>query len=255
MKVFNESEEGLFGSSLNWINSRLPYLYKNKIYPHWDIRNVNHGNPSDQDRITPHIIKPKKQTTNSDTRVDLLSIERYQYTNFKEANFYFNEYFEFCPSITDQLDIDFIPEKCLGIHFRGTDKLTNNKDCKIINLTAFLLKLESFLKDRCFESVFVISDEADSKQTIISFVKNLGVTVLSTHLPPHFHKTLASNPDKLSITKNSILEMLLLSKCGCVIKSHSAFSSWAKIINPSLEMYRVNECKNNWFPDHYLPEF
>jgi hypothetical protein len=255
MKIFNESKEGLFGSSLNWINARLPYLYQNNIYPRWDIRNVNHGNPSDQDRITPHIIKPKKQTTNSDTKVDLLSIERHQYTDFKDANFYFNEYFEFCSSITDKLDIDFIPEKCLGIHFRGTDKLINNKDCKIINLNAFFLKLKSFLANRGFDSVFVISDDADSKQSIISFLKGLGFTVLSTDLSPHFHKTLASNPDKLSITKNSILEMLLLSKCQCVIKSHSAFSSWAKIINPDLEMYRVNECKNNWFPDYYLPEF
>jgi len=255
MKIFNESNEGLFGSSLNWINARLPYLYKNNIYPDWDIRNVNHGNPSDQDRIIPYIIKPKKQTTNSDAKVDLLSIERHQYTDFKEANFYFNEYFEFCSSITDKLDTDFMPEKCLGIHFRGTDKLANNKDCKIINLNAFLLKLKSFLGNRCFDSVFVISDDADSKQSIISFLKDLGFTVLSTDLSPHFHKTLASNPDKLSITKNSILEMLLLSKCQCVIKSHSAFSSWAKIINPDLEMYRVNGCKNNWFPDYYLPEF
>jgi len=255
MKIFNESKEGLFGSSLNWINARLPYLYENNIYPHWDIRNVNHGNPSDQDRIIPHIIKPKKQTTNSDKKVDLLSIERYQYTDFKEANFYFNHYFEFCSSITDKLDIDFIPEQCLGIHFRGTDKLTNNKDCKVINLNAFSLKLKSFLGNRCFDSVFVISDDTDSKQSIINFVKDLGFTVLSTELSPHFHKTLASNPDKLSITKNSILEMLILSKCQCVIKSHSAFSSWAKIINPNLEMYRVNECKNDWFPDYYLPNF
>jgi hypothetical protein len=255
MILFNESKEGLFGSSLNWINARLPYLYENNIYPYWDIRNVNHGNPLDQDRIIPHIIKPKKQTTNSDTKVDLLSIKRHGYTDFKEANFYFNEYFEFCSSITDKLDIDFIPEKCLGIHFRGTDKLTKNKDCKIINLNDFLLKLKSFLKDRCFESVFVISDDADSRQSIISFIKDLGFIALSTDLCPHFHKSLASNPDKLFITKNSILEMLLLSKCRCVIKSHSAFSGWAKIINPDIEMYRVNECINNWFPDYYIPEF
>ncbi len=255
MKIFNESKEGLFGSSLNWINARLPYLHKNKIYPEWDIRNINHGNPLDQDRIIPHIIKPKKQSKSSTETIELLDIERHKYTDFKEANFYFNEYFRFCSSITDQLDIDFIPQKCLGIHFRGTDKLTNNKDCKVIDLDNFLLKLNSFLKGRCFDSVFVISDDEDSKQTIIRLLKNLGLAVLSTDSSPHFHKTLSSNPDKLTITKNSIIEMLLLSKCGCVIKSHSAFSSWAKIINPDLEMYRVNECKNNWFPDYYLPEF
>ena len=68
-------------------------LYKNKIYPSWDIRNVNHGNPSDQDRITPHIIEPKKQNANLGETVNLLDIERYQYTDFSEASFYFNHYF------------------------------------------------------------------------------------------------------------------------------------------------------------------
>ena len=90
-------------------------------------------------------------------------------------------------------------------HFRGTDKLTNNKDCKIINLNA-LLKLES-LGNRRFDSVFVISDDTDSKQSTISFLKDLGFTVLSTDLSPHFHKTLASNPI------NFLLPKILSWKC------------------------------------------
>ena len=78
MIVFNESKEGLFGSSLNGINARLPYLYKNKIYPSWDIRNVNHGDVADKNRIIPHIIKPKQEDTASTERVNLLDIDRYQ---------------------------------------------------------------------------------------------------------------------------------------------------------------------------------
>lgn len=52
-----------------------------------------------------------------------------------------------------------------------------------------------------------------------------------------------------------VAEMLILSRCSHVLKNHSAFSSWAKIVNPDSNMYRISKCKNDWFPDYYLPEF
>jgi hypothetical protein len=255
MIVYNESKEGLFGSSLNWVNARLPYLYKNKIYPSWDIRNINHGDPTDKDRIIPHIIKPKQEVAGSGKRVNLLDIERHQYTNFKDANFYFNHYFTFNKDILTHIPDNLVPKKCLGIHFRGTDKLKNNGDCDVIRPSSFLSKLNEFLKKHDFKHAFVISDSPEYRGSIKDFVTNFGIKVCSTDFLPHFHKSLPSNPDKLSITRSSIIEMLLLSKCDHVIKSHSAFSSWAKIINPEINMHRVNKCKNDWFPDYYLPEF
>lgn len=254
MKIFNQSKEGLFGSSFNWINARLPYLYKNKIYPSWDVRNINHGDPTDKNRIIPHIIKPKQKNTTSEEEVDLLNIERYQYTNFEDANFYFNHYFAFNEEILTHIPENFIPKDCLGIHFRGTDKLNNNKDCKVINFSSFLSKLNVFLKKHDFKHAFIISDSQEHLESIKDFVTNFGIKVFSTDFVPHFHKSLPFNPDKLFITRSSIIEMLLLSQCSYVIKSHSAFSSWAKIINPEIKMYRVNQCKNDWFPDYYLPE-
>ena len=79
--------------------------------------------------------------------------------------------------------------------------------------------------------------------------------ILYTDLTPTFHLKQQGLDNKLELTKSSVAEMLALSKCNHILKSHSAFSGWAKIINPQIKMYRVNKCKNNWFPDYYLPEF
>lgn len=258
MKIFNESKEGLFGSSLNWINARLPFLYKNGIYPNWDIRNINHGNPLDQNRITPYIIRPRKLTTNLDKTTELLDIERHQYIDFKEANFYFNHYFEFDKSIIDlSFEICESFDNCLGIHFRGNDKSRkNDKESIPIDKGTYIRKIKLFAERYKFESVFILSDEPFLKEFLKNKIsKMLGVPVFFTNLKPVFHLSQKSLDNKLELTKSAVAEMLILSRCKYVLKNHSAFSSWAKIINPDIKMYLVNECKNNWFPDHYLPKF
>ena len=258
MKIFNESKEGLFGSSMNWINARLPYLYKNKIYPSWDIRNVNHGNPSDQDRITPHIIEPKKQNANLGETVNLLDIERYQYTDFSEASFYFNHYFELHQSIIDlSFEICKPFDNCLGIHFRGNDKSRkNDKENVPIDNYAYIEKIKLFAERYDFESVFVLSDEVALKEFLKNkILKMFNVPVFFTNLEPVFHLSQKSLDNKLELTKNAVAEMLVLSRCKYVLKNQSAFSSWAKIINPEIKMYRTSKCKQDWFPDYYLPEF
>lgn len=257
MKIFNKSKEGLFGSSMNWINARLPYLYKNKIYPHWDIRNVNHGNPSDQDRITPHIIEPKKQNANPGETVNLLDIERYQYTDFNEASFYFNHYFELNQSIIDlSFEICKPFDNCLGIHFRGNDKSRkNDKENVPIDNYAYIEKIKLFAERYDFESVFVLSDEVALKEFLKNeILKMLNVPVFFTNIEPVFHLSQKTLDNKLELTKNAVAEMLVLSRCKYVLKNQSAFSSWAKIINPEIKMYRTSKCKQDWFPDYYLPE-
>lgn len=257
MIVFNESKEGLFGSSLNWINARLPYLYKNKIYPSWDIRNVNHGDVADKNRIIPHIIKPKQEDTVSTERVNLLDIDRHQYTDFEEANFYFNHYFKFDQSIIDLSSEICEPfNNCLGIHFRGNDKSRkNDKENIPIDNEAYIKKIKLFAEKHDFESVFVLSDEIALKEFLKYEISDaFDCPVFFTDLKPVFHLSQKSLKNKLELTKNSVAEMLVLSKCKYVLKNQSAFSSWAKIVNPKIKMYRTSKCKQDWFPDYYLPE-
>ena len=257
MRVLSYSDHGLFGSTMNWINARLPYLYKNKIYPSWDIRNTNHGDPTDKDRIIPYIIKPKQEAAGSKETVNLLDIERHQYTDFKDASFYFNHYFEFPNDIielSNSISKNF--NNCLGLHLRGYDKLLEkDKENIPISNDDYILKVKKFSELNSFDSVFILSDDVELKNFLSTQISSLfNVPILKTSFKTIHHIDQKDRNDKLQLTKESVAEMLALSKCSSVIKNQSAFSSWAKIINPSINMLRVSKCKQDWFPDHYLPE-
>jgi hypothetical protein len=257
MKVYSSSNQGLFGSSLFWLLNRLPYFFEKKLYPSWEIKNINHGDPVKKDNIVPGIISPKRVDDLPKKRLNLDTIPAYNFTDFKEANFYFNHYFEFNKDIiglSKQISKDF--KNTLGIHFRGYDKTTNNHEAICINKNKFLKKIKEYIKNNKFDSIFILSDQLSLKEFLKEELGNLtDCKILYSDLAPTFHLEQQKLHNKLKLTKSSVAEMLALSKCNHVLKSHSAFSSWAKIINPDLEMYRVNECKNNWFPDYYLPEF
>ena len=257
MKVYSSSDQGLFGSSLFWLLNRLPYFFEKKLYPSWEIKNINHGDPSKKDNIIPGILNPKRVDDLPRRRLNLDTIPAYDFTNFQEANFYFNHYFEFNKEIIElskHMSKDFT--NTLGIHFRGNDKTTNNHEAICINKNQFLKKIIEYIKNNKFESIFISSDEFFLKKFLKEELCNLAdLKILCTDLTPTFHLKQQGLDNKLELTKSSVAEMLALSKCNHILKSHSAFSGWAKIINPQIKMYRVNKCKNNWFPDYYLPEF
>ena len=126
MKVYSSSDQGLFGSSLFWLLNRLPYFFEKKLYPSWEIKNINHGDPSKKDNIIPGILNPKRVDDLPRRRLNLDTIPAYDFTNFQEANFYFNHYFEFNKEIIElskHMSKHFT--NTLGIHFRGNDQ--NNK--------------------------------------------------------------------------------------------------------------------------------
>ena len=257
MKVHSSSDQGLFGSSLFWLLNRLPYFFEKKLYPHWEIININHGDPARKNNIIPEILKPKRVDKLPTKRLNLDTIPAYNFTDFKEANFYFNHYFEFNEDmikLSKHISKDF--KHTLGIHFRGNDKSKTNHEAICINTNQFIRKIIQYKRLNKFESIFISSDELKLKERLKEDLKKLtDLKILYTDLAPAFHLDQKNLDTKLDLTKNAVAEMLALSQCSHVLKSHSAFSGWAKIINPDLEMYRVNKCKNNWFPDYYLPEF
>ena len=54
------------------------------------------------------------------------------------------------------------------------------------------------------------------------------------------------------LLKNVIVNSLILSKCNCVLKTHSQVSAFSKIFNPNLEIFRVNACKEGYWPDSHI---
>ena len=54
------------------------------------------------------------------------------------------------------------------------------------------------------------------------------------------------------LLQNVIINSLILSKCKCVLKTHSQVSAYSKIFNPDLEIYRVNSCVEGYWPDSHI---
>jgi hypothetical protein len=54
------------------------------------------------------------------------------------------------------------------------------------------------------------------------------------------------------LLQNVIINSFILSKCNCVLKTHSQVSAYSKIFNPKLEIYRVNGCQEGLWPDSYI---
>lgn len=256
MKVFSSSDQGLFGSSLFWVLNRLPYFHDKKMYPNWEILNINHGDPNNNNNIVPEIIYPIKLSDLPSKKVNLNTVPTHNFTDFNEANFYFNHFFQFnfeIIQLADNISKNF--KNTLGIHFRGNDKTKTNHESICINENQFIKKIEKFTNSNKFDSIFLLSDDIQIKNDIKDLLfEKFECDIFVNDFPTTFHMDQKNMDNRLELTKQSVAEMLALSKCKSVLKSHSAFSSWAKIINPELEMYRVNECKNNWFPDYYLPE-
>ena len=87
MKVYSSSDQGLFGSSLFWLLNRLPYFFEKKLYPSWEIKNINHGDPSKKDNIIPGILNPKRVDDLPRRRLNLDTIRLMISLTFKKLIF------------------------------------------------------------------------------------------------------------------------------------------------------------------------
>ena len=119
----------------------------------------------------------------------------------------------------------------------------------------FYIILDSFLKANTgIINVFLATDEMD----ILSYLKNK-----YTHINFITSRDLKNNlfwRNNSDVVRNgteAMVDMLCLSKCKIVLKVSSALSSFSKLINPNLNIYRLNALKMfddiPYFPDAYIP--
>ena len=114
--------------------------------------------------------------------------------------------------------------------------------------------LNSYINEHHVKYIFLATDEND----VLEYLKHNYTEVefiTSRHLTGDLFWR---NPN--DVYRNSIeamIDMLCLSKCNTVLKVSSALSSFSKIINPNLNIYRINAIKMYtdipYFPDSYIP--
>jgi hypothetical protein len=255
----NKMTEGLFGMVILYIFEILPILEKNNTNISklkWDVCTTNYGN------IFPNILQYNSDLTNSEEIEEKIELDHLrsnypQYTlgdDFSRINSLFFKYFTI-PKELDEIAENYNLNNSLGIHFRGTDKTMDICQNNPITIEEFYIIIDSYLKNNTnITNIFIATDE----KNIVEYLKNKYsyiTFVTSRNLDKNiFWK---NNDDVISNGQEAMIDMLCLSKCKTVLKVSSALSSFSKIINPKLNIFRLNALKMfadiPYFPDAYIP--
>ena len=201
-------------------------------------------------------------------------------SNFKYAHELFFKYFNFSSEIYEEssdITKSFKNKKILGLHFRGTDKLTV-KWADHTSIDDFMIIIDDYLSQHPVDGIFFCTDSLQFKNKMIHvysskytlyYNKNQDITESPLHLTRLNVLENITNAIKnghpiekkleIECSKNDyelkqvILDSIVLSKCSTVIKTHSLVSCFSKIINPELEIYRLNGCSELYYPESYIP--
>jgi len=274
-----------FFCSLTWLLESLPYVeyhYFDKIEFGFDFYSHNYGSYPDFSVFGKHLITHFPTLSNASNTIDIKNLitNKKLDSNFHYAHNLFFKYFDFSPEIYSEASniYDLFTNKTiLGLHFRGTDKLNVNW-ADHIDVNEFLLVIDDYLLNHKVDGIFFCTDSLHFKRQMISkysdmytlyYNKNQYLSEKPIHLSrlkviENLTKEIkrgASLEDKLcrectineQELKEVIADCLVLSKCSTVIKTHSLVSSFSKIINPNLEIYRINGCSELYYPESYIP--
>lgn len=204
-----------------------------------------------------------------DTRLSAVRLNKN--LTFKRAHRAFSGHFRWRPFVTDIVD-DFCKgagiskTETLGVHYRGTDK-PGSAEAKRVEPELFIETILDCLARRDhgfrFRSVFLATDEAPFVDLLQGRLRrSLGTSVQfcalddptrvsdGARVAVHHRKSLIPSSDCL---RYAAVNMLLLSKCAFVLKSPSALSCFAKIMEPALPLRLVNGFTQYWFPDAAVP--
>lgn len=261
IKSFNVPE-GLFGVPLTWMLEILPYINDKNLHPIWEIHTIRYGN------LFPQILENiyDARIGISKPRYDMMEIKRsksysYNETEFQLAHNLFFKYFRIAKGINVEVDkvAQKFREKTLGVHYRGTDKMGD--EASLVTKEDFIKQVNGFLNsNQEYNTIFIATDEEEFVNVVNkNFIEKPKYLIIvndfrrsKTSQAIHKSENVTVN-DPLEKGKEAMIDSLLLSRCDYVIKTASFLSAWAKIWNPSLEIYNVNNFYNPWFPDHHIP--
>lgn len=250
--------EGLFGQVLLWTFEVLPALERRGVVPVWDIRSRLYGQPPDY-RVLPGVFESvHPPSARIHREISLLKLRTADVSvlggDWQAVHDLWHRHFRLPGRVLALADEVSLPAGTLGVHYRGTDKNLSALDTNPVSIDDMLVLVEDALAGQpgC-PAVFVATDEYAFVQAARERFSGLPVINLGEVA---FHK---SNPGHAGKADRALLDCLLLSRCGLVLKCSSALSGFAKVLNPSLACYRVSASKVfhqvPYFPDAHIPRW
>jgi hypothetical protein len=251
----DELKEGLFGQIVLFIFEILPYLYSKGIFPGWDIKSKFYGIAPDY-KVVPGAFDLAYIPENNPSDKMPLKKLRAKHVSVLGNDWHYmhklwNAYFKIPDSVINKADSIGDLSNSLGIHYRGTDKNLTDIDTNSVTHEEFILLVKDFIRTHPgVSSIFIATDEYEFvKKAELAFpaykIINAGEVT--------FHLNKAESTEKAD---RAVFDCLLLSRCKYLIKSSSALSGFAKVLNADLECYRVAASKFfadiPYFPDAYI---
>ncbi len=254
----DEMYDGLFGQVLLWVFQILPVLYERRVFPDWRIQAAYYGRASDGLVIPGVLDLAYDLEPGFRKEVNLIRLRGHRHTlgnDWQALSTIWHAYFRVPDRIiTRALDFGSL-SNTLGVHYRGNDKQTAFWDTNPVSHDDYLSIIRQFCRERPeFRRIFLATDDANFyqflKRKIALEVINLGDV--------GFHKDRTSPELADAKTDRAMLDCVTLSRCGAVLLTSSALPSFAKILNPQLEIYRVAASKlyeknRPYFPVAYVP--
>jgi hypothetical protein len=265
VEITSSSDElihGLFGQALTWVLESLSTLENENIVPSQAVWNIN---ANAYGKIIPGVLVPLKNPPTGNLvlndpvsckMVDLKmrSSDPFALNNesFKQAHELLNRWFSIEPSITARVP-HAISERWGGIHYRGTDKQTDQNETEPVSKREFLTLVVDFCDQHNFEGLFVCSDEQGFVAEVAAALPFLQISSIdqfrsSDSRTLHFDQIPETEKGKQMMASFAMSDVVALSRCGHVLKCSSALSAWAKILRPKCVLHQVAITKHPWFP-------
>jgi len=255
----DELQEGLFGQALLWVFEVLPALQRLGVTPQWDIRSRLYGSGPEL-RLLPGVLEPvaapEAMPAGPARRVPLMALRVRHVSvlgpDWPAMHALWQQFFRLPQRTLDQADALALPAGALGVHYRGTDKHQALMDTNPVSVADMLTLVEEALtRPGQVQALFIATDEHAFVDAARCRFPGVPITNLG---PVPFHKSDAAVPGKAD---RAMLDCLLLSRCARVLKTSSALSGFAKVLNPTLDVRRVAASKSffggiPYFPDAYI---
>jgi hypothetical protein len=172
------------------------------------------------------------------------------------ASFLLNKYLVIKDDVLSEVEQfwwkHFATKKVLGVHYRGTDKGEESPLLLYDNVFKNIDRYLTLHPDT--DCIFTASDdmnfiEAIEKASIARPIVYRNDSFRARDGKP-IHK--AASIDNYEVTRDAIVNCLLLSRCDALLKTASILSGWSKLFNPKLPVVVLNQPYEQWFPERDL---
>ena len=143
----------------------------------------------------------------------------------------------------------------LGVHYRGTDKVTEAVPPSYAEVHGIIDKV--LLRRPGTTSLFVASDEQRFVDGIAARFPALRVSSFQDSVRSSDGRPVhqgARAPGNTRMGRDALVNALILSRCAAVVRSTSFLSAWASILNPGLEVVLTNMPHTGklWYPERVI---